>query len=77
MNVHKQVKAIRLLLGLTQAELGEKSKATQKQISLIEGGQDCYVSTLRNMLQAMGYDLVAVPVEQGEGAQNADRNQGM
>ena len=72
MNIHKQLKAIRLLNGKTQTELAKAGRATQKQVCLIEGGQDCYVSTIRNLLQAMGYDLAAVPISKEEGGKNAD-----
>lgn len=74
MNIHKQLKRLRILEGITQKELGQKARATQKQISLIEGGCDCYVSTLRAILGVLGYDLAAVPVSQKEGGENADRN---
>lgn len=60
MNIHKQLKRIRKAAGVTQAELAKLANATQKQVSLIEGGEDCYISTMRALLQAMGYDLVAV-----------------
>ncbi len=59
MNIHKQLKRIRKSAGVTQAQLARLANATQKQVSLIEGGEDCYISTMRAMLQAMGYDLVA------------------
>ena len=59
MNIHKQLKKIRKSTGVTQAQLAKLAGATQKQVSLIEGGEDCYISTMRAMLQAMGYDLVA------------------
>lgn len=74
MNIHKQLKRLRILEGITQKELGQKARATQKQISLIEGGRDCYVSTLRAILGVLGYDLAAVTVSKKEGGENADRN---
>lgn len=77
MNIHKQLKRLRLLTGMTQKELAKKAQCTQKQVSLIEGGQDCYTSTMRSMLKVLGYDLAAVPVEKEEGGQNADRSQSM
>lgn len=77
MNIHKQIKAIRLLTGMTQEEIAKKAQCTQKQVSLIEGGQDCYLSTMRAILGVLGYDLAAVPVEQKEGGKNADRRESM
>lgn len=72
MNIHKQLKALRLLTGRTQKELAKEAHATQKQVSLIEGGQDCFVSTLRALLGRLGYDLAAVPIDKEEGGKNAD-----
>lgn len=66
MNIHKQLKRIRKNAGITQAELAKLANATQKQVSLIEGGKDCYISTMRAMLRSMGYDLVAVLVDEAE-----------
>lgn len=81
MNIHKQLKNIRGLVGITQANLARAAHATQKQVSLVEGGKDCYVSTLRALLNAMGYDLAAVPLESGvekqEGGKNDFRSQAM
>jgi predicted transcriptional regulator len=72
MNIHKQLKRIRKSAGITQAELAKLSNATQKQVSLIEGGKDCYISTMRAMLKAMGYDLVAVLEDEAEGGELGD-----
>ena len=74
MNIHKQLKTIRELLGITQKELGAKANATQKQVSYIENGQDCYVSTLRALLNVMGYDLAAVQINTIDGGKNGFRD---
>lgn len=72
MNIHKQLKSIRKNAGISQVKLAQLSKCEQKQVSLIEGGNDCYVSTIRSMLKAMGYDLAAVPVETKEGGEKGE-----
>lgn len=72
MNIHEQLKRIRKSAGVTQAQLAKLANATQKQVSLIEGGEDCYISTMRALLQAMGYDLVAVLVDEAEGGELGD-----
>lgn len=69
-NIHEQLKTIRKGSGIIQKSLAAAAECTQKQVSNIEGGQDCYVSTLRNLLMAMGYDLAAVPVGKKEGGEN-------
>lgn len=72
MNITKQLKAIRAMAGITQKELATRADVTQKQISLIEGGKDCCISTLRRLLNEMGYDLVAVPMERKEGGNSGE-----
>jgi len=70
MNIHKQLKAIRQQLGITQTTLAKRAQCTQKQVSFVEGGKDCYISTMRAMLNEMGYDLAAVPVVKQEGGKD-------
>ncbi len=72
MNITKQLKAIRAMAGITQKELAARSDVTQKQISFIEGGKDCCISTLRRLLNEMGYDIVAVPIEKKEGGNSGE-----
>lgn len=67
MDIHFQLKRIRQLSGLTQKQLAEKSGNTQAQVCNAESGKDCNMSTMRGMLWALGYDLVAVPIEKAEG----------
>ena len=67
MEIRKQLKAIRALTGISQKDLAARAGVTQKQVSLIEGGKDCCISTLRRLLNEMGYDMVAVPIERKEG----------
>lgn len=72
MNITKQLKAIRAMAGITQKELAARADVTQKQISFIEGGKDCCISTLRRLLNEMGYDIVAVPIEHKEGGNSGE-----
>lgn len=72
MNITKQLKAIRAMAGITQKELAARANVTQKQISFIEGGRDCCISTIRRLLNEMGYDIVAVPIERKEGGNSGE-----
>lgn len=72
MNITKQLKAIRAMAGITQKELAARADVTQKQVSYIEGGRDCCISTLRRLLNEMGYDIVAVPIEKKEGGNSGE-----
>lgn len=72
MNITKQLKAIRAMAGISQKDLAARANVTQKQISLIEGGKDCCISTLRRLLNEMGYDIVAVPIEKKEGGNSGE-----
>lgn len=74
MNIHEQLKNIRNLTGMTQRALGNQAGCTQKQVSFIEGGKDCYLSTIRALLGVLGYDLAAVPKGMTEGGKNGVRN---
>lgn len=72
MDIHKQLRSLRQRGGFSQDKLAELAKATQKQVSLIEGGQDCYLSTMRAMLEVLGYDLAAIPIQKAEGGKTGD-----
>lgn len=72
MEIRKQLKAIRAMVGISQKDLAARANVTQKQISLIEGGKDCCISTIRRLLNELGYDLVAVPIERKEGGDSGE-----
>lgn len=72
MEIRKQLKAIRAMAGISQKDLATRANVTQKQISLIEGGKDCCISTIRRLLNEMGYDMVAVPIERKEGGDSGE-----
>ena len=72
MNIHKQLKKIREGAKITQGKLAKLADVTQKQVSLVEGGKDCCLSTIRRMLKVMGYDLAAVPVDIKEGGKEGE-----
>ena len=44
--------------GMTQSDIAKKAHITQQQMSKIESGQNCTVSTLLKVCQALGLDLV-------------------
>ena len=67
MDIHKQLKQIRKDAGMTQTELAKLSKGVQKQVSEIEGGRDCNISTMRRLLRVLGYEVAAVRVSKPEG----------
>lgn len=70
MEIHKQIKSIRQLQGLTQDEIAKEANLKQCQISHIERGGGCTLGSIKKILQVLGYQLVAVPVEQTEGGKN-------
>lgn len=52
---------IRCRLRFSQAELSEKTGLSQSNLSRIEAGEDCLVSTMRRIYAAMGLELMLVP----------------
>lgn len=55
--ISKQLKAARLNAQMTQAQLAEASGATQANVSNIESGKQCNLTTLRKLAEAMGCRL--------------------
>jgi DNA-binding XRE family transcriptional regulator len=51
------LRQLRDLLGLTQAELAEKMKATQSHLSAFENRDDRLISTMRKYVEALGGKL--------------------
>ena len=54
-----QILEVRQRLGLSQREVAEKAKVTQQQLSKLEHGANCNVSTLLKVCNALGV-LVAL-----------------
>ena len=54
------LRAIRELLGKTQAEVAEASQMAQSEISRLERRRDHHLSTLRRIVKAMGGELEVV-----------------
>jgi DNA-binding XRE family transcriptional regulator len=54
--------SLRCRLRFTQDELAGKAGVAQSQISLIEGGGDALLSTWRRLYEAMGLELLLVPL---------------
>lgn len=53
-----QIKRVREILGMTQAQLAERAGTTQQEINLIELGKvDPRLSTLLRLAEALGSDL--------------------
>lgn len=44
--------------GMSQADIAKKAHITQQQMSKIENGENCTISTLLKVCQALGFDLV-------------------
>lgn len=61
-SVQRNFQSIRCRLRFTQEELALKAGLTQSQISRVESGADALVSTWTRVYQAMGFQLVLVPV---------------
>lgn len=52
---------IRCRLRFTQSELAQKAGLTQSQVSRVESGSDCLLSTWTRAYAAMGFGLVLLP----------------
>jgi transcriptional regulator with XRE-family HTH domain len=59
--LHELIRARRLALGLSQAEVARRSGIQQRQVSLFEGGGDVTLSTLTKLAQALDVELMPVP----------------
>ena len=44
--------------GMSQADIAKKAHITQQQMSKIESGENCTITTLLKVCQALGLDLV-------------------
>ena len=77
MEIHKQIKSIRQLQGLTQDEVAKEANLKQCQVSRIERGMGCTLGSIKKILQVLGYQLAAIPVEQTEGGKNGSGNKGL
>lgn len=53
---------VRCRLRFTQDELAHKAGLTQSQVSRIESGADCLLSTWTRVYAAMGFELKLLPV---------------
>jgi len=60
------VRAARKSSRVTQAELAQKSRVYQSNISEIENGRDLSVSTLEKLLDATGHRLFALPLQKAD-----------
>ena len=61
--IHEMIRARRLALGLSQAEVARRSGIQQRQVSLFERGGDVTLSTLAKLAQALDVELVPIPRE--------------
>jgi transcriptional regulator with XRE-family HTH domain len=58
----KRLRALREARGWTQRDLAHRTGRSQARISQVEQGRDnVRLATLVNLLEALGYDLVALP----------------
>ena len=62
-NIHEAIRARRLALGLSQAEVARRSGIQQRQVSIFERGGDVTLSTLAKLAQALDVELVLIPRE--------------
>lgn len=54
------LRAVRELVGKTQAEIAKATKMTQPLVSRVEGRDDHRLSTLRRYIQALGGELEVI-----------------
>jgi len=59
--LHELIRARRLALGLSQAEVARRSGIQQRQVSLFERGGDVTQSTLTKLARALDLELMPVP----------------
>jgi len=60
------IRAARKSARVTQAELAQKSRVYQSNISEIESGRDLSVRTLEKLLTATGHSLFALPLQKAD-----------
>lgn len=60
LNKRMAPRTLREALGISQAELGERLRMDQSQVSKLEAGDDHLVSTLRRYAGALGGELVVM-----------------
>ena len=59
--LHELVRARRVALGLSQAEVARRAGIQQRQVSLFERGGDVTLSTLTKLARALDLELMPVP----------------
>jgi len=64
---------LRCRLSFTQLELARKAGLTQSQVSRVESGADCLLSTWTKVYAAMGFELRLLPIS-GMGVEELARN---
>lgn len=57
---------LRLRMRLTQAELAQELKVSQRRISAIENGPDIQLSTLKKYVESLGANLEVNAIMRGE-----------
>lgn len=64
--------------GYSQSEIAKKAHITQQQMSKIENGENCTITTLLKVCQALGLDLVlqksAIQITTGVAEEKAEYN---
>ena len=57
---------LRLRMRLTQAELAQELKVSQRRVSAIENGLDIQLSTLKKYVESLGANLEVNAIMRGE-----------
>ena len=61
-----QVQEVRQELGLSQEDVAKRANVTQQQLSKVENGANCNVTTLLKVCRALGLRVELEPLKQTE-----------
>lgn len=66
---YEQFERLRCLVTITQDQVARRAGLHQSAVSKLEGGRDSKLSTWRKAYDAMGFDLILLPIPRGTAAE--------